>query len=58
MRSRNDSRHNPILDIAAVNLNVLCMLMKGRIADIEKSTLIITMCGHWRRRRDVEIFKI
>ena len=58
MRSRDDSRHNNLLDVVLVNLNVLCMLMKGGIVDNEESTLIITMCGHWRRRKDVEIFKI
>ena len=50
MRSGDDSRHNLVSYVVAVNLNMLCMLMKGGIARDEDSGLIITMHGHWKRR--------
>ena len=39
MRSRDDSRHNLISYVMVVNLNVLCILIKGGIARDEDSGL-------------------
>ena len=57
MRGRNNSRHNLVPNVVTINLNVLCILMKSGIASDKDSSLIITMHGHWRGRRDVEIIK-
>ena len=46
MRSGDESGHNRVLYVVAVNLNVLCMLVTGRIANDEDSGLIMTMHGH------------
>ena len=46
MRSGDDSGHNLVLYVVAVNLNVLSTLMKGGIVGDEDSGLIITMHGH------------
>ena len=50
MRSADNFGHNLVSYVVAVNLNVLCMLMKGGISGNEDSGLIITMHGHWERR--------
>ena len=49
MRSGDDSGHNLVSYVVAVNLNVLCTLMKGGITGDEDSGLIITMHGQWKR---------
>ena len=46
MRSRDDSRHKLVLDVVAVNLNMLCIVMKGEIAKNKDSNLIITIHRH------------
>ena len=46
MRSRDDSRHNLVLDAVAINLNMLCIVMKGEIAKNIDSNLIITLHRH------------
>ena len=44
----NNYRHNLLLNILVVNLNVLRVLMKSGIGRDEDNNLIITMDGHWR----------
>ena len=56
MRSRDCSRQNLVLDVGVMSLNVLLTLMKVGIPRNKDSGLIITIYGHWKRRRDVEIF--
>ena len=50
MRSGDDSGHNLVSYVVAVNFNVLCTLIKGGIGGDEDSDLIITIHGHWKRR--------
>ena len=50
MRSGDDSGHNLVSYVVAVNLNMLCTLMKNGAVDDEDSGLIITVHGHWKRR--------
>ena len=50
MRSGDDFEHNLVSYVVAVNLNVLCTLMKGGISSDEDRGLIITMHGHYKRR--------
>ena len=57
MRGGNNFGHNLVSNIVTINLNVLCTLMKSGIVSDEDSSLIIIMHGHWRGRRDVEIFE-
>ena len=56
MRGGDSSGHNLVLNVVTINLNVLLMLVKSGIASDEDNGLIIIMDGHWRGRRDVEIF--
>ena len=57
MRGGNDSEHNLIPNVVAINLNVLRMLMKGGIVLDEDNGLIIAIHGHWWVRRNAEILE-
>ena len=57
MRGGNNSGHNLVLNVVTINHNMLHTLMKSGIAGNKYSGFIITVHGHWRRRRDVKIFE-
>ena len=57
MRGGNNSKHNLVSKVVTINLNVLRTLMTTRIVSNEDSSLIMIMNGHWRGRRDAEIFE-
>ena len=46
MGGKDDFEHNSVSNVMAVNLNVLCTLIKISISNDENSGLIITMHGH------------
>ena len=46
MRSRDDFRHNFVIDVLKINLNVLCMLINGRVVSDTDNGLMITMHEH------------
>ena len=45
MRGGDDSKYNLVLNVVAVNLNVLDMLMKSGISSDDDGSLIITIHG-------------
>ena len=46
MRGGDNSRHNLVLNIVIINLNVLHMLMKGGLANDKDNSLIIIIHEH------------
>ena len=42
----DDYRHNLVSNVVAINLNVLCRLIKREIVKNKDNDLIITMHGH------------
>ena len=46
MRGGDDSKHNLVLDVVAVNLNVTFMVMKSIRGGNKDGNLIITMHRH------------